>query len=311
MSYAALTLLAAIVTRLPLAARVGLGRVLGILAGSVLRIRRALVEAAMARAGIDDPASVAAAMYRSLGEGLVELLWLAAAPAARREEVVAGVSIDDASAAALDAACARGPVVLFASHTGNWELAAAAAARLLARSKRRLAVVAKPMHAAGVDVFLRRLRERCAIHVLSPRGALASARRSLDAGDVVVMPIDQVPDRACHGLPLPFLGELAVTDRAPATLAWRARATVLVVASERATLGEACAVHRVRVLDVIDPPADGDAASRWIAATTTRATSRLEAFVRGAPASWMWLHRRWRAPRAGRLPRLVATRQAG
>ena len=307
MTYAALSVAAAIIARLPAAARVWLGRALGVVAGSVLRIRRALVESAMARAGVHDPATAAAEMYASLGQGLVELLWLAGAPASHRRAAVARVAIDDASADALGDACARGPVVLFASHTGNWELAAAAAAQLLSARGKRLAVVAKSMHARGVDAFLRRLRTNIGIDLVAPRGALASARRALASGDVVVMPIDQVPDGRPIGLSVPFLGEMAVTDRAPATLAWRMRATVLVVAAERTAGG-----HRVRVLDVIDPPPVQERAARtWIDATTARATSRLERFVLRSPASWMWLHRRWRAPRARELPPLVATRQAG
>ncbi len=310
MAYAALSLIAALVARLPSAARARVGGALGFIAGSVLRIRRSLVEAAMARAGISDPRASAAAMYRSLGEALVELLALAEAPPPVREDAIARVVIDPDSIASLDRACACGPVLLFASHTGNWELAAAAAAKLLATRGKRLAVVAKPIHARGVDAFVRRIRERCGIELVSPRGALAAARRVLAAGDVVVMPIDQVPERSSHGVVLPFLGEGAVTDRAPATLAWRARATALVVVAERIEGRD-----HVRVLDAIEPPGESDTARVWIDAVTRRATLRLERFVRDVPPSWLWLHRRWRAPlsidrRPGRPP-LVAPRQAG
>lgn len=245
----------------------------------------------MLRAKIRDPGASANAMYRSLGQGLVELLWLAGAPVARREDFISRVSVDEDTIAALDAACARGPVVLFASHTGNWELTAARAARLLAARGKRLAVVAKAMRARGVHAFLDRLRERLGIHVVSPRGALASSKRILDAGDVVVLPIDQVPERSSHGMACPFLGGSAVTDRSPATLAWRVGATVLVVATERIADR-----HCVRVLDVMVPPTRGVSARAWIEAATRRATSQLEAFVRQSPASWMWLHQRWRAP---------------
>jgi KDO2-lipid IV(A) lauroyltransferase len=206
---------------------------------------------------------------------------------------------------------ARGSVVLFATHTGNWELAAGAAARLLADRGKKLVVVAKPMHARGVDRFLARLRAALGVHVVPPQGAFSCARAALAAGDVVAMPIDQVPDRAEHGNPVGFLGAPALVDRAPATLAWRARATVLVVAAERDSNG-----HRVRVLETIDPP-DGSRSARkaWIDATTRTATVRLDAFVRRAPSSWLWLHRRWKAPRADShaavlSSRLVATGKA-
>src|SRR5437868_15206077 len=53
-----------------------LGALLGWLAGSVLRIRRAQVEAAMRAAGVDDAPAQARAMYRSLGVSLVEFLGL-------------------------------------------------------------------------------------------------------------------------------------------------------------------------------------------------------------------------------------------
>lgn len=305
MTYAALRLASAIVALLPAGARARLGRAVGFVAGSVLRIRRALVDEAMARAGVREPARAAAQMYASLGEGLVELLWLAGAPPPRRDAAIGRVVIDGASAATLDAACARGPVVMFASHTGNWELAAAAAAQHLAAQGRGLAVVAKAMHARGVDAFLVRLRRRLGVRVLAPLGAFGAARRALHAGDVVVMPIDQVPDRASHGVAVPFLCGSALADRAPAMLAWRAKATVLVVAAERDGGG-----HRVRLLDVIPSPARGAIVNprAWIDATTRRATAALEAFVRRSPESWLWLHRRWRAPRSAVT--LVETRQA-
>ncbi|MDF2695509.1 MAG: Lipid biosynthesis lauroyl acyltransferase [Labilithrix sp.] len=308
MTYAALTALAMVVARLPRGVRTWLGSALGYLVGSLLRVRRALVEAAMTRAGVDDPPAVATRMYQRLGEGVFELLWLAGAKEATRGEAIAQVSIDEDDVRALETACDAGPVVLLASHTGNWELAAAAAGRLLSRRGRRLVVVAKRMHARGVDAFVAELRQRLGVHVVPPQGALGAASRALAAGDVVVMPIDQVPDRARHGLPLRFLREMALVDRAPATVAWRAKATVLVVAAERSGSGE-----RVRVLATVAPPACGSAPRAWIEATTARATATLEAFVMRSPASWLWMHRRWRAPRRelDHGGRLVARREPG
>ena len=290
MTYAALSVTAALVARLPRGALAALGAALGFFVGSVLGVRRSLVEAAMDRSGVAAPRVAASAMYRGLGRGVFELLWLAATSPPRRAREIARVTIDADAVAALDAALERGPVVLFASHTGNWELAAAAAARLLEERGRRLVVVAKAMRAQGVDAFLARLRRRLGVVVVPPRGALAAARRALRAGDVVVTPIDQVPDRAAHGVAVEFLRARALADRAPATLAWRARATVLVVAARRQA-----GAHRVRLLDVVPPPAAFARPRALIPATTTLATAALHAFVRAAPESWLWLHRRWRA----------------
>jgi lauroyl/myristoyl acyltransferase len=65
-------------------------------------------------------------------------------------------------------------------------------------------------------------------------------------------------------------------------IAYRARATVLVVAEGR-------------VIDVIPPPALAEPKA-WITATALRATTALERVIAAAPESWMWLHRRWRRP---------------
>src|SRR5262249_46284613 len=97
--------------------------------------------------------------------------------------------------------------------------------------------------------------------------------------------------RAAHGVMCSFLGANALADRAPATLAWRANATSLVVGS---------ANGKIELLDVLTPRLNKDAvvvaSKEWIDAATRQATERLEELIRREPASWLWLHRRWRAP---------------
>lgn len=288
-----------------------LGAALGWLAGSALRLRRRVVEGAIARAGIAAPDRVARAMYARLGTGIFELLWLAGAGAARRERTVRDhVTIEPDLERAIIDGLAKGPVVFAASHTGNWEIAAHAAARLVRAHGRGLSVVVKPMAVSGFDSFLKRLRGGLGITLLSPSGALRTARSALGRGDAVAMMIDQVPDRAQHGTRAAFLGQPALCDRGPAVLAKRAGATFLVVAARR--VGRS---HRVVMLE------EHDAAGVATAAELTRAaTSALDAFVRAEPTEWMWLHRRWREPRAPRVlrarseaeaPRLVARRLPG
>jgi len=68
--------LAAVVAILPWAALEPVGALLGWLAGSVLRIRRAHVEQAMGAAGIEDASGSARGMYRALGASALEFLWL-------------------------------------------------------------------------------------------------------------------------------------------------------------------------------------------------------------------------------------------
>lgn len=231
----------------------------------------------MVRAGL---APAPDAMYASLGDGVVELLDLSVRDPSPR---IDAVELEEALLAEL---AMPGPVVFLASHTGNWELGAAALAR-----HRRLHIVAKRISSRGFDAFMAQLRTRLGIHVIPPAGALAAARTALREGGAVALPIDQVPDREAHALRVPFLGAEALVDRAPATLAVRAGARMLVVAAEREE-----GVHRIRLLGALAPEPE-ETARRTIDRTTREATRLLDAFVRARPGGWLWLHRRWRAPR--------------
>jgi KDO2-lipid IV(A) lauroyltransferase len=88
------------------------------------------------------------------------------------------------------------------------------------------------------------------------------------------------------------LGAPAWVDRAPAVVAARAGAPLVVAASRRNPDG----THTLSVLGVHDPPPDADRA--WAARVTVEATRALERFIRDNPEDWLWLHRRWAAPAA-------------
>ncbi len=292
-----LRVFARIVALLPYFALRPCGALLGWMAGSVLRIRTNHVVAAMRRAEIADEA--APAMYASLGRGLLELFWFWGATQARRDALLdSNVIVDPELARALDDACARGPVMLAASHTGNWEMSAYVAARFLAKRGKRLTVVAKPLSVHAINAFCMDLRHIAGLNVVPPRGAILAVRSSLQRGDVVAMLIDQVPDRIAHGVHVDFLGSSALADRAPASIACAHGATLLVVAATRRD--DTLVVQR---LAEFVPPAARSAADQWTANVTRASTCALERFVRAEPSSWLWLHRRWRSPAAAACPR--------
>lgn len=256
---------------------------LGFVAGTLLRIRRRHVEAALAQAGLD--ARLASGMYRSLGTGVFELLWLAG----RGPEPLAGIaSIDPASRRMLDEAKAGGRgVVVAATHTGNWDLAACAFASFVP-----LMVVTKRLSVRTLDAFWHRTRARFGVRLITSEDALSRARRELAAGGAVAMVIDQAPMRRSHGVVGSFLGADAWLDRTPAVLAARTRSPLVVAASMREPNGH----HAMSVLLVIEPPAEGGAQRNWIEEATKQSAAALEGFVRTHPESWLWLHRRWKKP---------------
>ena len=257
-----------------------LGALLGWLAGSVLRIRRRHVEESMRLAGIARPAVAARAMYASLGVSALEFLWMAL----RGRRALEGVRFDEASRARWDEARGRGRgVVVAASHTGNWDMAACAVARDV-----ELLVVTKHLTVRWLDRFWQSTRARLGVRLSDADGAIARSRAVLRRGGVVAMMIDQVPLSPRHASPVAFLGQTAATDRAPAALAASARVPLVVAAFRREARGD----QVLHILDVLEAPARPSRA--WVLDATRTATRSLDAFVRSYPSQWLWLHRRWK-----------------
>lgn len=236
----------------------------------------------MRAAGLE-PRVHAARMYASLGRGVFELLWLACRG---RDALREAAVVPAESEARLGEAQSLGRgVVLAASHTGNWDLAAAAIAQRVP-----LVVVTKRLSVRALDAFWQSTRRALGIELVTQDGAMTAARRALARGAAVATMIDQVPARQRHGLVAPFLGRDAWLDKTPATLAARAGAPLVAAASFRRPDG----VHELHALTVLTPPPDAGAA--WIAEATRAVNEALEAFVRAHPESWLWMHRRWKTP---------------
>lgn len=290
----------------PRAAIPALGAGIGWLAGTVLRIRRAHVERSMKLAGIarSRAGAIASMMYRSLGAGLVEMLWLAAHP---ELPATAMASLDEYSRAVLAEARERGRgLVLATAHAGNWELAAAALAESYP-----LLVVVKPMSVGWVDRFCRASREARGIGLAAPANALERSREALSRGEFVAMLIDQVPGRPSHSVIADFLCGRADVDRSPAALAAAMRCPLAVAVSRRLERPDGGGGgHVLEILAVLEPPERDRRA--WAVEATRAATRVFERWVHAHPGDWLWMHRRWRAPpgsTARRLPGSPASQE--
>lgn len=261
------------------------GRLAAWLAFAVFRYRRAHVSSAIARAGIARAHVATRAVYENLGLGLCE--WLGAWLFGKR--ALRNVALTPATRAELERARARGPVIIAASHTGNWELAAYHLAELVP-----VTMIAKPLHVRWLHVWCMHVRTRFGLDVVvakdgdMSRAPVLALEAALRAGRVVVVASDQVPEAEAHGTRASFLGADAWLDRTAYALAARARATVLVTAQRRTARG-----HEIVVLRTISTPALNRGA--WITEATREGARALEAFVRETPGAWLWTHRRWRA----------------
>ncbi len=278
-----------VIASLPFRWLSSLGAAVGWWCGRVLGIRRAHVIAAMRAAGVSDAPRAADGMYRALGVSLFEFLWLGG----RGRRPLGELATLDASAqVAIEEAARLGRgVVLAGAHTGNWELAACAIAE-----RAPVLVVAKRLSVGVLDAFARRTRASYGVRLAEPEGALGVAQQTLAAGGCVTLLIDQVPESVTHGVAVSFLGQPALASRAPAALAWRQRAPLLVVAARREPSGR----HVLSVLQTLLPPSAPSPDRAWIDEATRASTLCFERFVQAHPTEWLWLHRRWRLPAARR-----------
>lgn len=261
-----------------------LGAALGWIAGRVLRVRRAHVIDALRVADVAEPERAADAMYRSLGRGLCELLWLAARPRVPTPEVVLSADADAGDRAWLSAASGA---VIATAHTGNWDLAACAVAEA-----RPLTVVTKRLSVGLIDRVWQKLRDARGVRLVEAGRAARDLLRALRRGERVAMIVDQAPERMRATVCAPFLGRLARVDLAPALIAARARVPLIAVFARRRSDGN----HVLEVAGVCVPPARPTRA--WAEQAMRDVTGWLDAFVRAHPDQWLWLHRRWKdAPR--------------
>lgn len=272
--------------------------------GDVLRVRRAPAETAIERAGFDAPGRVARGMYSRLARGLCELLSLALHPRRRASSQV------DLGHAFRQIEPGRGAVIATA-HTGNWDLAACAVAE-----QRRLTVITKRLRIRWLDRLWQGLRRRHGVQIATVGKALDLGGAALRRGEWVAALIDQAPERARGVVRVPFLGEDADVDLAPALLALRARVPLVIAFARRLDEGR----HTVDVEAVIEPPAHARRA--WAEEAMIEATEALERFVRAHPAQWLWMHRRWkkvdgavlrtrsRGIRSGAWPKAIRSRSA-
>lgn len=269
-----------------------LGRAIGWFFGSVLRIRRAHVETAMARAGLSPPRQLASTMYASLGTALLEFLWMAGRPRHRIDGVVA-LSPDARATWDGPRRAGQGRIVV-TGHTGNWDLVGCVAAEQLSPS---LAIVTKHLHARWIDRFWQKSRAGRGARLLDAEGIYARAAALLRSGADVAIVIDQAPERASSVVQLPFLGELASYDLLPAILSARTGAPIVMALGRRADDG----THVVEIPLVIEPPSR--ASRLWVLQAMQRLNRALDAFVRAHPGQWLWMHRRWK-PTPGSVLRL-------
>jgi KDO2-lipid IV(A) lauroyltransferase len=175
------------------------------------------------------------------------------------------------------------PALIFASHLGNWELPALAAA---AHGLESSALYRRP-NIASVDRAIRTIRG-VNMGDLIPAGSSAPIKiaQALQAGHHVGMLVDQY---YTNGVEVTFFGR---KTRANPMLARMLRQIE-------------CPIHGTRIIRLPGnrfraeiseelPPVRDASGQIDVQGTMQAITSVIEGWVREHPEQWLWLHRRWR-----------------
>ncbi|MBX5480995.1 MAG: lysophospholipid acyltransferase family protein [Myxococcaceae bacterium] len=275
----------ALVGALPISFSGMLGRALGTVAFWLAANERRKALASLAVAFPDRPEAerraLAKASFQHLGRCAFELACVAQLDRA----VDRFIEWPEADRRALEAAIARGRGVVFVTgHVGNWELLA----RRVALAGFPAQSIARETSDAGTTALVERFRESGGVKSIwrGQEGAARAMLRALRAGEILGMVIDQ--DTKVQSVFVPFFGRLAATPRAPADLALRTGAALMVGFCQRKSDGR----YLLTMKELpVEPSGDRE---RDVLKLTEALSSEIEHAIRRAPEQWVWMHQRWK-----------------
>lgn len=196
------------------------------------------------------------------------------------------VEIDPAMVQRLREAKGEGrPLIFVGGHLSNFEVFG----RVSARCGFPQAMIYRRANNPLVDAYFRRMRGEDMQLLPKSLEGFRAVQRVMAAGGNLGMLIDQ---KLNEGIAVPFFGRPAMTTPAPAQMALRFHATVVIGYAER--LGPAR--YRLHVEPVQLPqPAERSPKARKVVdlEAMTMLNRMIEEQIRAHPGDWFWLHRRW------------------
>jgi len=259
---------------------------LGWFVGSVLRIRRGVVDRNLELAFPDASPRwrrrIASRVFPHLGREAITILRLVGADAAELRDRVRVEGLD-----LLQEALAEGNgVVIATGHLGNWEIGGGATA---AWGVPLDAVVQRQRNPA-FDHRIRRVRESLGVRIIYRHEATRGVLRALREGRAVALLADQHAARS--DLKIDFFGVPARTARGPAVFAARTGAPMFLAEVFRRP-GMRRARYDVRFAR-LQPLPDAEDEAEDVALLRAY-MSALEEGIRKAPEQYFWPHNRWKS----------------
>jgi Kdo2-lipid IVA lauroyltransferase/acyltransferase len=176
-------------------------------------------------------------------------------------------------------------VLLLGAHQCNWEWALQATVLYLGVP---IDAAYKPLHSAGFDRELRKMRCRYGAHLIAAKRLVREAVRRRGQLHAVGLHADQMPASSGRRQWLTFLGRDTAFYPGPAEIARMTGYAAFFVSMRRISRGQ-------YQLDLMPICAAGEKLDPQI--FTARYASLVETMIRANPADWTWIHRRWKAAR--------------
>ena len=173
-------------------------------------------------------------------------------------------------------------VLILSGHFANWEAMPITGAELGLEG----AIVYRPPNNPYVDRYIARARAiKGYAEQISKHKGVKRIFTLLRSGKAILLLADQ---KTNEGIPVPFFGRDAMTTPAPAALALKLKAPVVLAANKR--LGGAHFGVTIYPPLEFTPTGNEEADT---SALTELITRKLEEIVRADPGQWLWIHRRW------------------
>lgn len=271
---------------MPLPWAVKVGEALGLLFFSMWRSRRRIAVENLTKAvavgslKISQPAeTVIRDTFRNLGRSFSEIIKVYYGLGRKITDAIHIEGVEH-----LHSALGKGKgVLLITGHCGNWELLAITASAKLFP----ISIVARPLNNPYLNSLVERARKKYGNSIIYKKNALRSIMQRLKKNDCIGILMDQavIPE---EGYVIDFLGRGAWTTKIPALIARKTGAAVIPAFIYREDYG-----HKIQIFREIELSGDGDR-DETLKADTGKFSRFIEEYIRGHPAEWLWIHRRWK-----------------
>jgi KDO2-lipid IV(A) lauroyltransferase len=275
-----------LLSRLPLASLYRIGDGIFYFGYYVLRWRRRLAAANLARSFPEKSEAELAAIlkqsYRNLADLFVEVLW---AHGATADEIRERVTVDNPEVI-VDRTRAGQSVLLMTAHFCNWEWQVLAGNLVLDEP---MFPVYKPQRVGAMDAFLLEARMHFGGTPIAHKTLTRELLRRRSETHVYAMVADQTPTHDELKCWIRFLHQDSAFFVGADAIARILRAAVVFVEMRRVRRGH----YTMHVSLIAAPPYERGPST----AVIERYAKSLETEIRGSPADWLWIHRKWKYPK--------------